>query len=103
MVSMSYEQIVAEVLRLPPAERARLIAEVVSTLVDNPEPNTPKESLLGLLADEGPAPSAEEIDEVRREMLGYPAGYFEETYGSFAEDPLERNQPPHPDQRDEIE
>ena len=35
--------------------------------------------------------------------MGYPDGYFEETYGSFANDPLERNQPPNPDVRDELE
>jgi hypothetical protein len=31
---------------------------------------------------------------------GYPVGYFEETYGMFAGDPLEWNQPAHPDTRD---
>jgi hypothetical protein len=35
--------------------------------------------------------------------MGYPIGYFEETYGMFANDPLERNQPPRPDVRDEME
>ncbi len=35
--------------------------------------------------------------------MGYPIGYFEETYGIFADDPLERNQPPSPDVRDEME
>lgn len=35
--------------------------------------------------------------------MGYPVGYFEETYGSFANDPLERNQPPYPDMRDTLE
>jgi hypothetical protein len=35
--------------------------------------------------------------------MGYPIGYFEETYGSFADEPLERNQPLQPDARDEIE
>lgn len=29
---------------------------------------SPRRSLLGLVADRGPAPSAEEIDEVRREL-----------------------------------
>lgn len=35
--------------------------------------------------------------------MGYPLNYFEETYGMFADDPIERNQPLHPDVRDEIE
>ncbi|MBX3082557.1 MAG: hypothetical protein KF716_13050 [Anaerolineae bacterium] len=26
------------------------------------------------------------------DSMGYPLGYFEETYGSFADEPLERNQ-----------
>lgn len=35
--------------------------------------------------------------------MGYPIGYFEATHGSFADEPLSRNQPLHPDIRDEIE
>ena len=34
--------------------------------------------------------------------MGYPLGYFEDTYGMFADDPIERNQPRLPDVRDEI-
>lgn len=34
---------------------------------------------------------------------GYPIGYFEATFGSFADDPLERNQPAHPDEREDLE
>lgn len=37
------------------------------------------------------------------DAMGYPIGYFEETYGSLADDPIERNQPPYPDVRDELE
>ncbi len=35
--------------------------------------------------------------------MGYPIGYFEQTYGAFADDPLERNQPLYLDTRDEIQ
>src|SRR5258707_9847136 len=35
--------------------------------------------------------------------MGYPVGYFEDTYGSFADEQLERNQPFQADVRDEIE
>jgi hypothetical protein len=35
--------------------------------------------------------------------MGYPIGYFEETYGSFADEPIERNQPSYPDVREELE
>lgn len=27
------------------------------------------------------------------DAMGYPIGYFDETYGSMADDPIERNQP----------
>lgn len=27
------------------------------------------------------------------DAMGYPVGYFEQTYGSFADEPLERDQP----------
>ncbi|MBL8165255.1 MAG: hypothetical protein JNJ61_24950 [Anaerolineae bacterium] len=33
---------------------------------------------------------------------GYPIGHFEEIYGLLADEPLERNQPPYPDMRDEM-
>lgn len=36
----------------------------------HPPPPTSKRSLLGALAHLGPAPSAEDIDEVRREVWG---------------------------------
>lgn len=35
--------------------------------------------------------------------MGYPVGYFDETYGSFANAPLERQQPVQPDVRDAFE
>ena len=44
--------------------------------------------------------------EVEGEVLdemGYPIGYFDETYGCMADDPIERNQPLHPDVWDEME
>jgi hypothetical protein len=44
------------------------------------------------------AHDAEPVD-----AMGYPLGYFEETYGSFAEEPLMRNQPLYPDVRDALE
>ena len=37
------------------------------------------------------------------DSMGYPIGYFDETYGSMADDPLERNQPSQPDVREELE
>ena len=37
------------------------------------------------------------------DTMGYPLGYFDETYGCMADDPIERNQPLHPDGRDALE
>jgi hypothetical protein len=42
-------------------------------------------------------------DNEPRDNMGYPLGYFEETYGMFADDPIVRNQPSQSDIRDEIE
>ena len=44
------------------------------------------------------AVETEPVDE-----MGYPIGYFEDTYGMFADDPIERNQPLYPDLRDALE
>jgi hypothetical protein len=55
-------------LRLPPLERLQVIARVLpETERDLSERQRPLQSLRGLCADLGPAPSAEEIDEARRE------------------------------------
>lgn len=43
------------------------------------------------------------VDTEPVDAMGYPIGYFEETYGSFADDPLERNQPTQFEVRDEFE
>jgi hypothetical protein len=34
-------------------------------------------------------------DDEPLDEMGYPIGYFEETYGIFADNPIERNQPFH--------
>ena len=43
------------------------------------------------------------VEEEPLDEMGYPLGYFEETYGMFADDPIERNQPLYFDVRDELE
>jgi hypothetical protein len=43
------------------------------------------------------------IEDEAVDEMEYPIGYFDETYDSLADDPIERNQPPYPDVRDEIE
>lgn len=67
--TLSYEEVYALVMRLSRAERARLIAQVAPTLVEEPGKKT-RRSLRGILAGYGPAPSAEDIDQARREMWG---------------------------------
>ena len=43
------------------------------------------------------------IEDEPVDAMGYPLGYFEEAYGSFSDNPIERNQPPLPDLRDAFE
>jgi hypothetical protein len=43
------------------------------------------------------------VDNEPVDEMGYPIGYFEETYGSLADDPIERGEQPPMEIRDEIE
>ena len=56
-------------VRLPPQDKVRLIERVASALERELQETglAPRRSLYGWCADLGPAPSAEVIDEVRRE------------------------------------
>lgn len=65
------EQAVALALTLSPLDRVRLVRQVMATLEADLQAarRKPRKSLLGVLAGSGPAPSAEDIDEMRREML----------------------------------
>lgn len=66
---------VLELIRLlPPRERLRVLAQALPELErELSAPPQPRKSLLELCADLGPAPSAEEIDEVCREAwAGFP-------------------------------
>ena len=71
---ITFDQVLDLAQRLPPVDQARLVARLapkVEWLLDQVGPITaaqPRQSLRGLLADLGPAPSAEDIDEVQREM-----------------------------------
>lgn len=72
---ITIEQILNLAKTLKPTEREQLIARLKTVLESSPiksdaEPATPRRSLRGLLSDLGPAPSAEDIDEARREMWG---------------------------------
>ena len=65
MTTTAYETVLREARLLTPEEQRRLIHEL--TMPTEPVP-TPRRSLRGALADLGPGPSAEEIDEARREV-----------------------------------
>lgn len=67
---LELDQIIQAARALSPSEKARLVEEVMATLVKDLAEieQHPKKSLYGLLADLGPAPSVEDIDEVRKEV-----------------------------------
>lgn len=64
------EHALALALDLPPVDRVKLVEQIMVALAQElaGQEKKPKHSLYGLLADLGPAPSAEDIDEARREM-----------------------------------
>jgi hypothetical protein len=71
MSDKTFEEISEQAMNLPLRERIRLVERLVAAVgeeLEHQEAAKPRRSLLGLLADLGPAPSAEDIDEVRREM-----------------------------------
>jgi hypothetical protein len=71
---ITFEQVFKMARRLRPVDQARLVARLapnMERLAEQVELSTstrPRTPLRGLLADLGPAPSAEEIDEIQREM-----------------------------------
>lgn len=64
------EQVVTLAMRLSSLDKIRLIEQIAPKIEQDLmiAPVKPRRSLLGLCADLGPAPSADEIDEARREM-----------------------------------
>lgn len=67
------EHVLKMAQRLQPQDQARLLARLAPILEQLAEqgeitPPTERVPLRGILADWGPAPSAEDIDEVRSEM-----------------------------------
>jgi len=73
--SITLEQVVFLARQLPTLEKIRLIEQMAPEIERDMLSQRPfkRKSLLGLCADLGPAPSAKEIDQVRREMwAGFP-------------------------------
>ena len=70
MAAISFEQIAALTDQLSAIEKVRLLERLTLGLEHQlaEEKSRPRRSAYGIAADLGPAPSAEDIDEVRREM-----------------------------------
>ena len=74
VTEITFEQVFTMARRLRPADQARLVARLAPTMerlaeqVELTATARPRAPLRGLLADLGPVPSAEEIDEVQRDM-----------------------------------
>jgi len=68
----TYEEVLSAVQQLPITEKARLLEDISAALRRDLAQGEvqPRRSLYGAFADLGHAPSAEEIDEARREMWG---------------------------------
>lgn len=70
--AVSLDNVLTSALQLDPADKAQLIERLALSLehdLKSMRP-APKRSLLGLCADLGPAPSAEDIDAARHEAWG---------------------------------
>lgn len=65
--AVALDQILDLTRRLSSQDKLRLIDTLAQQLLQETRSTQPRRSLLGILADLGPAPSAEEIDEARRE------------------------------------
>ncbi|HEY3228809.1 MAG TPA: hypothetical protein VGJ87_06285 [Roseiflexaceae bacterium] len=67
--TVALDQVIDLTKRLSSQDKLRLIDTLAQQLLHESESArpTPRRSLRGLLADLGPAPSAEEMDEARRE------------------------------------
>jgi len=73
MGTVTLEQVISLARQLPPLEKVRLIERIAPEIERDMRQQRPLKSLLGLCADLGPAPSAEDIDEIRFEMwAGFP-------------------------------
>jgi hypothetical protein len=72
MSAVTLDQVLGLAQQLSPRDQARLVARLAPVIEDALEqqqlmPSVPRTPLRGRFADLGPAPSAEEIDEARRE------------------------------------
>ena len=72
--AITFDQVLVLAQQLRPIDQVRLVARLAPKVewmvqqIETTTPPLPRKPLRGLLADLGPAPSAEEIDDVQREM-----------------------------------
>lgn len=68
MSNMTMNSVLEMLRKLPPQERLKVIAKALPEIEkDLSSQRRPRKSLLGICADLGPAPSADEIDQARQE------------------------------------
>jgi hypothetical protein len=67
----AFEEVVQSALKLSPMDKVRLIERLASVLKYDvaSQVTAPRQSLYGVLANLGPAPSEEDIAEARRDMF----------------------------------
>ena len=68
-MSVLFDEVVVQALQLSPAEKLKLVERLAADLEKDfaAQAPVPRPSLYGALADLGAAPSAEDIDDARRE------------------------------------
>ena len=67
----TYDELLTDAQELSVSDKARLLADISIALrrdLAQASPKTRRRSLYGVLADLGSAPSADDIDEARRDM-----------------------------------
>jgi hypothetical protein len=69
--NMTLQELIRLAEKLSPIEKRKLIEQITTEMESEPrEVNQPRRSLWGICADLGQAPSAEDIDKIRREVWG---------------------------------
>jgi|GEM_PF-560736 len=88
---MTVHEILEQAKALSPQDQRDLTKHLIALLnIENP--------IEWLIEQHQQQPEQVVVDD-----MGYPEGYFDETYGMFADDPIERNQPSDFEQRDSLE
>ncbi len=67
---VTLEEMVLQKFRSLPTEQKRSVLDFVEFLEQKSQPKQPRQSFIGLCADQGIHITKEEIDEARREMWG---------------------------------